>query len=70
MVFDGSRANASAAGGTFARSYGATVSGAGIDVIAGDQRVALTHAWDGDVLVITVPSGPWAGIARLRPAAR
>jgi hypothetical protein len=53
------------------RSFIATVAAGGaLDLVeaAGEQRIAVTYAWEGDELRITVPSGPWAGTARFRAA--
>jgi DNA-directed RNA polymerase specialized sigma24 family protein len=38
-----------------------------VDASRGD-RFTASYAWDGEDLVVTVAEGPWAGIARLRPA--
>jgi hypothetical protein len=34
------------------------------------HRMTLDHRWDADTLVVTIPSGSWAGVARLDPATR
>lgn len=72
VTFDGRYARAAAGDGSFEREYGVVLSSGGhFELVdAKDQRTALAIAWEGDVLVITVASGPWAGEARFQAAGR
>jgi DNA-directed RNA polymerase specialized sigma24 family protein len=72
VVFDGRLARASATNGTFERRYAATIApGSTIALDLGaNHRMILDYRWDADTLVVTIPSGPWAGTARLEPATR
>jgi DNA-directed RNA polymerase specialized sigma24 family protein len=70
-TFDGETLHASAAEGSFTRRYTAIHAGSGLleAVETGSgKRLSATYSWDDDDLVITVPSGTWAGVARFRAA--
>jgi len=67
--FDGRLLRASGADGSFARGYAVTQAADGQlqFVDPNDSHAhALTYAWEGEILLIEVPSGPWAGTARFR----
>jgi DNA-directed RNA polymerase specialized sigma24 family protein len=72
VVFDGRVARASALNGTFERSYAATIAPEStLDLDVGEGRPTRLHyRWDGDALLVIIPSGAWAGVARLSPATR
>jgi DNA-directed RNA polymerase specialized sigma24 family protein len=69
VSFDGRVLHATAGGGSLDRGYATTVAAGGkleaIEIVGG-RPVEATYAWDGDELVLTVPGGQWAGVARFR----
>jgi DNA-directed RNA polymerase specialized sigma24 family protein len=71
VTFDGTTFRASAAEGGFARSYAAIAAGRGlveaVETTGEGRRASATYAWEGRDLVVTVPRGKWAGVARFRP---
>jgi DNA-directed RNA polymerase specialized sigma24 family protein len=71
ITFDGRRLRAATADGGLDRSFTALLAAGGqlsLVETEGEQRIAVTYAWDGEDLLITAPSGPWAGVARFRAA--
>ena len=72
VAFDGHTAQASAVNGAFARSYSAKIAAdSTIELDLGEGHATTLHyRWDGDALLVIIPSGAWAGVARLTPAAR
>lgn len=69
-TFDGRTLRLSSADGGALRTYAVLAQGGRLEAAeAGrDARFEGSYAWVGDDLVITLGSGPWAGVARLRPA--
>ncbi|MFT3765484.1 MAG: hypothetical protein QM820_08220 [Minicystis sp.] len=71
VSFDGKTLQASAGDAGFRRGYAVTLAGGGrleaVETEVEGRRVSITYAWDGDDLVVTAPSGKWAGTARFRP---
>lgn len=72
VVFDGRTARASAVNGAFERNYGArTAADSTLELDLGEGHATTLHyRWDGDALLVIIPSGAWAGVARLSPATR
>lgn len=71
VTFDGTTFAASAAEGAFQRNHAALHAGGGrIDAIdpIESRRASATYAWEGDELLVTIPTGTWAGKARLKRA--
>jgi DNA-directed RNA polymerase specialized sigma24 family protein len=72
VTFDGRNMLASAADGGWSRTYAASIAANGrieaVESTAPGRPVSVTYAWEGDELVVTVPGGKWAGVARFRPA--
>jgi hypothetical protein len=68
VTFDGETLRASAADGTFERALTASARGGRIEAVESSKgtRFAASYAEVGDELVVSVASGPWAGVARLR----
>jgi DNA-directed RNA polymerase specialized sigma24 family protein len=68
VTFDGRYARAVAGDGSFDRDYGVPLADGGqIELLdSKEQRTPIGYAWEGDALVLTVPHGPWAGVARFR----
>lgn len=72
IAFDGQKARASALNGTFERRYAATIASDStlLLTLGAAPPMTLHYRWEGEALVITVPSGAWAGVATLGPATR
>lgn len=72
VTFDGTTLLASAAEGTFHRAYVTHLARGGrVEATESEsprRKVSIEYAWDGEDLVITIPSGKWAGKARFHPA--
>ncbi len=67
-IFDGRELRVVAKRAGFERTFTAAAHDGRVEGMDGARgtRISGSYAWVGDELVVNVPSGPWAGVARLR----